>query len=222
MGYYSKKSHNKKQCYNFYHDNFNFRKIQNISLTQQTDITNDIIEANSQTSTYVDNSYPSNDMIATIILNTVPSLTDNSIWIPETSDNVVPGLGSILTYIQNKYATLTALQNSNTNIHNIINNVISNVQATIKNIEITNPQKVSKESHYHTSHTDFMYQRNNINNDSRRQFVIQSHYFTYQRKGNNELAIQALKTRVADLQTQVDNLSSGGGSGSGGGEIGVS
>ena len=161
-------------------------------------------------------------MIATIILNTVPSLTDNSIWIPETSDNVVPGLGSILTYIQNKYATLTALQNSNTNIHNIINNVISNVQATIKNIEITNPQKVSKESHYHTSHTYFMYQRNNINNDSRRQFVIQSHYFTYQRKGNNELAIQALKTRVADLQTQVDNLSSGGGSGSGGGEIGVS
>ena len=27
---------------------------------------------------------------------------------------------------------------------------------------------------------------------NRRQFVIQNHYFTYQRKGNTELAIQAL------------------------------
>ena len=56
-----------------------------------------------------------------------------------------------------------------------------------------------------------MYQRNNINNDSRRQFGIQSHYFTYQRKGNNELAIQALNIIVADLQNQINNLSSGSG-----------
>ena len=66
----------------------------------------------------------------------------------------------------------------------------------------------SKESHYHTSHTDFMYQRNTTNNDNRRQFVIQNHYFTFQRKGNNELAIQALNIIVADLQTQINNLSS--------------
>ena len=52
------------------------------------------------------------DKIATVILNTVPSLTDKYIWIPETSDNVVPGLDSLLTYTQSKYATLTALQSS--------------------------------------------------------------------------------------------------------------
>ena len=46
--------------------------------------------------------------------------------------------------------------------------------------------------------------------------MIQNHYFTYQRKGNNELAIQALNIIVADLQTQINNLS--GGSGSGGGD----
>ena len=66
-----------------------------------------------------------------------------------------------------------------------------------------------------------MYQRNTTNNDNRRQPVIQNHYFTYQRKGNHELQTQALNLIVADLQNQINNLS-GGGSCSGGGEIGVS
>ena len=73
---------------------------------------------------------------------------------------------------------------------------------------MTNPQNVSKEPHYHTSHTDFMHQRNNTKNDNRRQFVIQSRYFTYQRKGNHELQIQALNIIVADLQNQINNLPS--------------
>ena len=51
-----------------------------------------------------------------------------------------------------------------------------------------------------------MYQRNTTNNEW--QFVMQNHYFTYQRKGNNELAIQALNIIAADLQTQINNLSS--------------
>ena len=112
----------------------------------------------------------------------------------------MPGLDSLLTYLQSKYATLTSLQNSITNNNKLINNEISNTQTEINNIEITNPQKVSKNLSYHTSHTDFMYQRNTTNNDNRRQFVIQNHYFTYQRKGNHELHIQALSTIVANLQ----------------------
>ena len=152
---YNKKSLNKKQYYNFYNDNFNFRKIENISLTQQTDITNNITETNNQTITYVDNNYLNNDKIATVILNTVPSLTNNSIWIPETSDNVVPGLDSLLTYTQSRYATLTAVQNSITNINHIINNEIQNLQTEIANIEISNPStgNVSKNLSYHTNHT---------------------------------------------------------------------
>ena len=129
---------------------------------------------------------------------------------PETTDNVVPGLCSLLTYVQSKSATLTALHNSITNLNNIINDEISNIQTEINNVEITNPQNVSKNLSYHTSHTDFMYQRNTTNNDNRRQFVIQNHYFTYQRKGNDELQIQALNAIVADLQNQINNLSSGG------------
>ena len=94
--------------------------------------------------TYVGNTYLNNDKVATVILNTVPSLTDNYFWIPEATDNVVPGLDSLLTYTQSNYATLAALQNSITNINNTINNEIQDLQSEINNIEITNPQNVSK------------------------------------------------------------------------------
>ena len=93
------------------------------------------------------------------------------------NDDVVPGLNSILTYIQSKYATLTALQDSITNINNTLNTEIQTLQPEINSFEISNPGTgdVSKESHYHTSHADFMYQRNIIKNDNRRQFVTQNH-----------------------------------------------
>ena len=112
--------------------------------------------------------------------------------------------------------TLTALRNSITNTNNIINNEIQNIQSDINNIEIINPTpgNVSKYLHYHTGHTDFMYQRNNTKNDKRRSFITQQNYFTYQRKGNQELQIQALSNIVADLQNQTNNLSSGDGGGS--------
>ena len=132
----------------------------------------------------------------------------------------MPGLDSLITYTQSKYATLTALQNSITNINKTINNELQNIQTEINNVEITNPQNLSKDLHYHTSHTDFTYQRNTNNYDNRRQFVIQNHYFTYRKKGNHELQIQALNTIVADSQNQINNLSSNGG-GDGGGGIGT-
>ena len=62
-----------------------------------------------------------------------------------------------------------------------------------------------------------MYQRNTTNNDNRRQFVIQNHHFTYHRKGNHEVQVQALSIIVADLQNRINNL----GSGSSGGNDGV-
>ena len=208
ISYYNKASLNKNNYHNFYHDKFNFRKIENISLSQQTYITNNLIETNTQTINYIDNNYLNNDKIATVIVNTTPSLTDNYLWIPETTDNVVPGLYSLLTYTQSKYATINALQNATNNINNTVNNEISNIQTELDNIEITNQQNVSKDVHYHTSHTDFMYQRNTTKNDNRRSFIIQQNYITYQRKGNQELQIQALNIIVSDLQTQINNITS--------------
>ena len=62
---------------------------------------------------------------------------------------VVPGLESLLTYIQSKYATITALQNSIANINNTINNEIQTLQTEINNIEITpGTGTVSKDLHY--------------------------------------------------------------------------
>ena len=55
MNYYNEKPPNNKNYYNLYHDMFNFRKNENISLSQQTDITNNIIETNTQTTNYTDN-----------------------------------------------------------------------------------------------------------------------------------------------------------------------
>ena len=67
-----------------------------------------------------------------------------------------------------------------------------------------------------------MFQRNTTKNDNRRQFVIQNHYFTYQRKGNHELAIQALNLIVADLQNQINDLSTPSSGGGGDPDIGTS
>ena len=145
------------------------------------------------------------------MLNPTPSLTDNYLWIPETSDNVVPGLDSLLTYIQSKFATLTALQNSITNINNTTNNAIQTLQTEINNIEISpGTGNVSKQSHYHTSNTDFMYQRNTTNNDNRRQFVIQNHYSTFQRQYNTnhlDSQIQFMQLQVEQMQAQINCMS---------------
>ena len=55
-----------------------------------------------------------NNSIATIELNTVESGDQETyLWVPEISDNVAPGLDSILTYLEHKYATITELQNTN-------------------------------------------------------------------------------------------------------------
>ena len=56
-----------------------------------------------------------------------------------------------------------------------------------------------------------MYQRNTNNYDNRRQFVIQHNYFTYQRRGSRvdlQLQIHLLNSIVADLQNQIDNITS--------------
>ena len=70
----------------------------------------------------------------------------------------MPGLDSLLTYLQSKCATVNAIQHGIHNVNNTINTEIQNLQTEINNIEISNPGTgdIGKESHYHTSHTDFM------------------------------------------------------------------
>ena len=97
----------------------------------------------------MENNYLNNDKIATVIINPTPSPTENYLWVPEVSDNAAPGLDSLVTYTQPKYATLAALRNSITNIHNTINNEIQNIQTEMNNIEITNPTPGNVSKHLH-------------------------------------------------------------------------
>ena len=152
--------------------------------------------------------------MATIIIAPTP-LTDNCLWTPGgITNNVVPGLYILLTYLQSKYATINALQNAITNINNTFNNEISNIQIEIDNIEITNQHSVNKNLSYHINHIDFMHQRTSTKNDNRRSYKTQQNYFTYQRKGNQEFQVQALNIIVSDLQTQINNITSNGSGGS--------
>ena len=85
------------------------------------------------------------------------------------------------------------------------------ISKLINTIEISNPQNVSKDLHYHTSHTDSLYQRNTTNNDNRRQLFIQNHYFTFQRQYNTnnlELMVQFMQLQIDQMQTQINDLSS--------------
>ena len=120
----------------------------------------------------------------------------------------MPGLYNLLTFTQYKYATLTALQNAINHANNTFNNEISNIQTAIDNLEIASQQNANKDLHDHTSHDDFTYQRDNTKNDNRRSFITQQGYFTFQRKGIQELQIQALNIIVPDLQNQIDNITS--------------
>ena len=127
-----------------------------MSNSRQTDIPNNPIEINTQTTNYIDDNYSNNDKIATVILKPTPSLDENYLWIPETSDDVAPGLDSMITYTQSTYATLTALHNSITNINNTI-------QTEIHNLEINNQGNlnVHKELYYHNNYTGYTFQRKN-------------------------------------------------------------
>ena len=49
-----------REYYNFYHDTLNFRTIEIISSSQQTDITNDIADTNTQTTHCTGDNYLNN------------------------------------------------------------------------------------------------------------------------------------------------------------------
>ena len=81
-------------------------------------------------------------------MNPTPSINNNYLWIPETSDNVDPGLDSRITYIQPKCATLTAVQNNVTHMNSIM-------QIEINNLEINNQWHLdaNKQLNYHKLQT---------------------------------------------------------------------
>ena len=128
----------------------------------------------------------------------------NYLRIPEgITDNVVPGLDPMITCTQSTYATLTALQHAITDNNDTI-------QIEIINLEIPKQGNltVNKKLYYNPTHTDYTFQRNNTiyTYGNRRSFITQQNHFTYQRKNNQELQIQASSNVVADSQNQINNF----------------
>ena len=102
-------------------------------------------------------------------MNPTPPINGNYSWISEIGE-----LDSMLTYNQSKHATLTALQNAITNIY-IIYIYIYNIQTEITNLEIPDQGgNSSKELRYNTTHPDYTFQNNVVNNH--RTFTTQQHY----------------------------------------------
>ena len=97
-------------------------------------------------------------------------MTITYLWVPEVSDNVAPGLDPLITYNQNKNATLPWLQN-------VITNMNSDIQTEINNLDIPNQGKsyVNKELYCHNNYTEYKSQRRNIIHtyDNRRSSITQ-------------------------------------------------
>ena len=56
-----------------------------------------------------------------------------------------------------------------------------------------------------------MYQRNNTKNDTRKNIVLQNHFFTFQRqyKTNHlDLQIQMMQLQIEQMQAQINSMSS--------------
>ena len=106
--------------------------------------------------------------IATDKLNPTPSRTENYLWIPEVSDNVVPGLDSMITYTQSKYATITSVTK--------YDDKTETTQTEINNLRIQHQggSGSSKELHYNTTPTYYMCQKSVLNNHTH--FIIQRHF----------------------------------------------
>ena len=80
----------------------------------------------------------------------------------------------------------------------------------INNLGIPNQGNlnVNNDLDYRINYTDYTFRRNNAIHkyDNRRTFIVQNHFFAYQRKGNQELQIQLLSKIVAYLQNQISNI----------------
>ena len=103
----------------------------------------------------VEDSYLNKDYIATYI-----TIDNNLQWFPRISDLFVPGLESLLEYLQLNYATTTSLQNA-------ITDMSSHIQTEIDNIYFpTNPNAGKITRHHYINHEHNMFKKvnNHIHN----------------------------------------------------------
>ena len=80
---------------------------------------------------------------------------------------------------------------------------MSNIQTELNNIDSSNVSNGSKDLHYNTTHTDYMFQKHVINNHI--SFIIQPH-FHISTKRSSRVTSSIVKYDSADLQNQLNNI----------------
>ena len=114
-------------------------------------------DTNALAMTYIGDNYLNNDRISRYILNpgysVDGSIEERFMWLPNPSDNVVPGLEPILKYFELNYATIASLQNAITDMTN-------HIQTEIDNIDFpTNPDAGKTTRHYYINHGHNIFKR---------------------------------------------------------------
>ena len=208
------KSYNIK--HNLYTDEQHYHKKQNINNSIINNITRKNIINNTENILNVKHDYSSKNYMSKnyksqidYIENNLYKKQDNRTF--NNTNNIHKHINNYNNDVTNNYK-INKIQNLKKNYYNFTDDIIfnktSNSYSNDTNYITTNN---NKNLSYHTNHTDFMYQRNNTNNDNRKHIVLQNHYFTFQRQYNTnnlELQIQSMQLQIEQMQAQINNLSS--------------
>ena len=171
------------------------------------------------TKNYISNNYKS--QIA-YIENNLYKKQDNRTF--NNTNNIYKHINNYSNDVTNNYK-INKIQNLKKTYYNFTDDITfnktNNSYSNDTNYITTNN---NKNLSYHTNHTDFMYQKNNTNNDNRKHIVLQNHYFTFQRQYNTnhlELQIQFMQLQIEQMQAQINSMSNSGSGGGGGDPDGI-
>ena len=138
-------------------------------------LNNAVFLAREQTMLEAEDSYVNKESISRYI-----TLDNNRQWFPFISDDVVPGLLSILEYLEINYATITSLQNAITDMNN-------HIQTEVDNIDFpTNPSgsKITRQHYINHEHNIIKKVNNHIHN-KKNYYNFYNDTFNIKKKGNN-------------------------------------
>ena len=123
----------------------------------------------------IEDSYVNKESISRYI-----TLGYNRQWFPFISDDVVPGLLSILEYLGLNYATITSLQNAITDMSNYI-------QTEIDTIEFpTNPDASKTSRHHYINHEHTIIKKvNNHIHNTNNYYNFDNDTFNFKKTYNN-------------------------------------
>ena len=132
-------------------------------------------------------------------------------WVSPISDQPVPGLASLIGYLQQNYHRIDddSIINNYYNISKLINNI-----TTQENVNYHKHQNISQKYYTKHIHTNDTYTYNkyithtNITNESVPNYIHTENSYTYIKHDNTTLLnqIHKIQNQIENLQTKINNL----------------